>query len=165
MRVLILACLAISLHAQTQINAARSGCRGDQVRLYGEVPATVGSGTVLVPMCLALAPSLAVDVSTDPPTLRATIAAAPVPWLAIDQIPLDAVALPAGAPFNYTLQRQPVEGSALLAILQGKPYGLVEAVITNGRQVSVTLPGRPVAGAVLALVYLTTEARAAPVAR
>lgn len=154
--------------AQTSINAARSGCRGDQPRIYAELPATIGTATVMVPICLALAPSLAVDTSTDPPTLRAAIAAAPAPWLAVDRIPLDVLALPASqTEWSYTLQRQPVEGSALFAILQGRPFGMVEAVITNGRQVAVTLPlWRPFKpGDVLVLVYLTVEARAAPVTR
>ena len=168
MKLLLLAMFAASLAAQTPINAGRSGCRGDQPRIIAEVPATVGAATVLVPLCLALGPTLSVDTSTDPPTLRAIIQAQQQqPWLAVDRIPLDALALPAGqTQWSYTLQRQPVEGSALLAILQGRPYGLVEAAVTNGRQVSVTLPARPfVSGDVLVLVYLTVEARAAPAGR
>lgn len=168
MRVLMMLLVACLAQAQTPINAARSGCRGDQPRIVAEVPATVGTATVMVPLCLALGPTLSVDTSTDPPTLRAILAAAqPQPWLAVDRVPLDVLALPANQrEWSYTLQRQPVEGSALLAILQGRPYGLAEAVIVNGRQVSVTLPARPfLAGDALVLVYLTVEARAAPVAR
>lgn len=116
MRLLLLVFLAGLAPAQTSINAARSGCRGDQPRIVAEVPATVGTATVMVPLCLALGPTLSVDTSTDPPTLRAAVQPQQQPWLAVDRIPLEALALPGGSQWSYTLQRVPVEGSALLAI-------------------------------------------------
>lgn len=147
------------------LNAARSGCRGAQPRIYAELPAAMGATTVMVPVCLQLGAMLAIDTSTTPPTLNSAMVQQPA-WLAIDRIDLTALPASTGATLQWTLGQVPVEGSALLAILQGRPFGLVEAAVVAGRQVNITLPARPfVAGDVVVLVYLTTDARATPVRR
>lgn len=91
---------------------------------------------------------------------------APTPWLAIDRIPLADLPVTAGDTLTWTLGQVPIDGSALLAILQGRPFGLVEAAVVAGRQVTITLPARPFGPAdVVVLVYLTTDTRPAPVRR
>lgn len=157
--------LVTAAAAQLPLNLARSGCRGDQPRIYAELPAMVqGGGPVMVPMCLQLGPLLSVDTSTDPPTLRAAIISQTMPWIAMDRI--DLVSLPAttGSTLVWTLGRVPLESSAIIAVLQGRPYGLVEAAVSpmvpGSRQVSITLPSRPfTAGDAIVLLYLTTETR------
>lgn len=167
MKLLLLVVLVAGLApAQLPLNLARSGCRGDQPRLYAELPAMVqgGGGPVMVPMCLQLGALLSVDTSTDPPTLRATIIAQTMPWMAMDHIDLAALPATAASPYVYTLSRTPLESSAIIAVLQGRPYGLVEAAVSpmvpGARQVAITLPSRPfTAGDAIVLLYLTTESR------
>lgn len=168
----IWAFVTATLAAQTPtVNAARSACRGNAARIYAELPIagpsdSSGSATMMVPVCLQLGPLLSIDGTTAPPTLTTAIIQPQPAWLAIDRIDLTALPASTGATLQWTLGQVPVEGSALLAILQGRPFGLVEAAVVAGRQVNITLPARPfVAGDVVVLVYLTTDARATPVRR
>lgn len=149
------------------LNAARSGCRGAQPRVYAELPAAMGATTVMVPVCLQLGAMLAIDTSTNPPTLNSAMVQQQTPWLAVDRIDLASLPADGGPTLTWTLGQVPMEGSALLAVLQGRPYGLVEAAVVSGRQVNITLPARPfAAGDLVVLVYLTLDMRPpAPVRR
>lgn len=161
-----------------QVNLARTACKGVAAQVYAEIPASVGTvqgmsgagASMLVPVCLALGPGLEVDTSQNPMVLNIKVQQAPAPWLAIERIDLGAAAIPGGQPtLTYTTTRTPVDGSAMIAILQGRPFGLVDVAPASGRQVVITLPAGPrpfVAGQdVVTLVYLTADFRPAPVAR
>lgn len=166
----IWAFLTAILAAQTPtVNAARSACRGNAARIYAELPIagpsdSGGASTVMVPVCLQLGPLLTINATTDPPTLTTAMVQQQPAWLAVDRIDLATLPASTSATLQWTLGQVPVEGSALLAILQGRPFGLVEAAVTSGRQVNITLPARPFQpGDVVVLVYLTTDPR--PVSR
>lgn len=162
--------LAAALCGQV-VNMARSACRGNAVRIYAELP-IVGaadssfSSITMVPVCLQLGGALQIDATTVPPTLTTAPVQGPTPWLAMDRIDLTSLPASTGATLTWTLGQLPMDGSALLAVLQGRPYGLVEATVVSGRQVSITLPARPFsAGDVVVLVYLTLDARPVPTSR
>lgn len=156
--------LSAAAWAQTEVSARPKTCPGGQARLYAELPATVGAQTVMVPMCLAVGQGLTVDTSTTPPTLRAAAVAAPMPWLAVQSIDLGALTLqPGQQTLTVTLDRQPVEGSALIATYSGfrVPRPAIDIRPTaRGRQVVIALPEFAAyypGEDSITLVYLTVE--------
>lgn len=167
LRLLLFASFALALPGQTRIHAGAPACPpGAAPRVYAELPAMIGATRVMVPLCLELGSGFQIDPGTTPPTLRTAPAATSLPWLAVDRVDLGALSIPMEqTELTYTLTRTPVDGSAMFAILQGRPFGLVEVAITDGRDVVITLPAGPrpfVAGQdLLVLVYLTTANRPA----
>lgn len=157
--------LSISVQAQTAVNARRSNCKftTQAPQVYVEIPTTVGASTVMVPLCVTIGPGFVLDTLVTPPILKAVLPPATQPtqsWLAIDRIDLTKVSV-TNNEYTHTLTRTPVDSSAILAILQGRPFGLIEAVpAAPGRQVVISLPPGPYsAGDAVVLVYMTNDAR------
>jgi len=155
--------IAATMAAQTQVLARKATCPGaSSVRLYAELPATIGGSSqgVMVPVCLALGPGLAVDTSTTPPTLQLVPPVAPQqPYiLAVQSIDLSTQAIPPGQEtLTVSLTRPPVRDSAMMAFYVGsQPNATVDAQYTApGSTVVITLPRGPfVAGDRVFLVYL-----------